>query len=132
MRGKIRALVGAADGARLAAAEALLAGFRELDFLVRAERQLTEISQPDDAALVPSLAADALRVQRELEALVGGPLPHSSGLRRRIRRLATQRYVSSALRSLDVSIEHRLERWKLTRALSRYRQLRGAFKRGLS
>ncbi len=132
LRGKVRALVGPADGARLAAAEALLSGIRELDFFVRAARQLAAIAQPDDAALLPSLAAEAVHLKREVSTLVGMRLLETGGLLRRFRRLATRPSVSSALRSLDVSIEARLEEWNLTRALARYRALRGAVKRRLS
>jgi hypothetical protein len=132
LRGKIRALLGGADGARLTAAEALVAGFRELDFVARAGTQLADVALPEDAALLPSFIEQAGRVKRQVEALAGAPVQEMSGLHRGLRRLATQRYASGALRSLDVSIEFRLQRWNLTGALARYRKLRGAVKRRLS
>jgi GT2 family glycosyltransferase len=132
LRGKIRALVGAADDARLAAAEALVAGIRELDYIVRAERQLAPIARPDDAALLPAMSAEGARLKREVQALVGPPLPETSALHRQIRRLATRRSVSSAFRSIDVALELELMRWNSTRLLATYRQLRGAVKRRLS
>jgi hypothetical protein len=131
IRGKIRALVGDADGVRLAAAQSLLAGMRELDFIVRAERQLAGIAEPSDAALLPSLTAQAVLLNREAEA-IGASLLKTTPIQRWFRRLATQRDVSRALRSLDVSIEHRLERRSLTRTLAHYRELRGALKRRMS
>jgi hypothetical protein len=132
MRGKIRALMGGADGARLAATQAVLAGIRELDFVVRAERELGRIAQPTDAAVLPSLAAEAVSLKREVRALVGAPLLETTALHWRLRRLATRGSVSGALRSVDVGIDHGLERRGLTRLLGLYRGLRGAVKRRLS
>jgi GT2 family glycosyltransferase len=132
MRGKIRALLGPADSSRLAAAEALVAGFRELDFVARAGPQLAHLASPVDAALLPSLIEQAARVKREIEAIAGPRPAGMSGLHRRLRRLATRSNASGALRTLDVSIELRLQRWNLTGALARYQNLRGAVKRRLS
>jgi GT2 family glycosyltransferase len=132
LRGKIRALVGAADGVRLAAAEALVAGIRELDYIVRAERQLAAISRPDDAALLPSMSAEGARLKREVQAIVGPLLPETSALHQRLRRLATRRSVSRALRTIDVALELELTRWDSTRLLAVYRRIRGAVKRRLS
>lgn len=132
LRGKVRALVGAADGARLAAAEALVAGLRELEFMDRAGTQIAGIAPPEVAPLLHQIAGQAAWVRREVEALGGVPVPRTTGVNRGLRRLATHRYASGALRSLDVLIELRLQRSNLARTLARYRALRGALKRRLS
>jgi GT2 family glycosyltransferase len=132
LRGKVRALVGAAGGVRLAAAEALVAGARELDFLARAGPRLAAIAPAGDAASISALTEQAGRVKRQAEAIAGVRMPETNGLQLGLRRLATRGFASGALRSIDVSIEHRLQRWNLTRALARYRIVRGAVKRRLS
>jgi GT2 family glycosyltransferase len=129
-RGKVRALLGTGDSTRNPVAAALAAGVRELDYVVRTERQLASIATSEDAALLRSIAVEAARLRQEYNGLAGTGLAARSNSR--LRRFVTRRPLSTVLRTVDVALESELTRWNSTKLLGIYRQLRGAVKRRLS